>query len=75
MNFERSPLPTSGAFLQHSFQDFRKLANIKINTSQLKDISTYKPSKIKYTADNGIDMENSVFGCTNWIDLRTFLPP
>ena len=74
-NFDQGPFPTSGAIPQHSFQDFPKLANIRIATKQLVDMYTYQPSKIRYTPHDRIDGEESVFGNTDWIDLITFLPP
>lgn len=75
VNFdEQSPLPTSATVPQRSLQKFQKLANIVLPPSQLINLSTYKPSQIYYTVDHGIDVEKSVFGTTDWIDLSTFLP-
>lgn len=66
---------TSGLVPQHSLQSFQKLANIVLPTSQLVDKSTYKPSQIKYTVGHRFDVEESVFGTTDWVDLLKFFPP
>lgn len=72
VNFDGGPLPTRSAV---PLQDFPKLTNIVLSATQLIDTSTYKPPKIRVTAHGGVDMEESAFGITDWVDLLTFLPP
>lgn len=72
---EQSRPPTSDGIRQHSLHSFEKLAHIKLPASQLVDMSTYIPYHIEYTADDGIDVEKSAFGTTDWLNLSTFLPP
>ena len=67
--------PKSCDTSQYSLHGFEQLSNIVLPHNQLIDVSTYKPSQIAYTKDGGIDLEKSVFGTTNRINLLTYLPP
>ena len=70
-----NPLAKPPTASRHSFESFSRLANIELPLSHLVDMSTYEPPHTEYNADDSITLEKRVFGTTDWVDLRTLLPP